>query len=86
MTYFIGGNSSGQVVGQNELDLRQQRVPRSYGPHTGMQRPQEFYIRTGVSHEGTSKTFYIIEGSKPIDHRDQILKLWDEVKTDIYAI
>lgn len=86
MTYFIGGNFSGQVVDQKHLDSKDPVVSKSYGAHTGMTRPRESYIRTSVSSEGNVKTFYIIDGSKPIDHRDQIIDLWDEVETDVYAI
>ncbi|TCB71590.1 hypothetical protein E0H88_03980 [Acinetobacter sp. ANC 4216] len=86
MTYFIGGNFGGQAVDKNHLDLKDQVISKRYGPLTGMERLQESYIRTSVSIKGNVKTFYIIRGSEPADHRDQILKFWDEVETDVYAI
>lgn len=86
MTYFIGGNSSGQLVERKHLDCKDQSISMPFGPLSGMKRPEDRYLRRSVSFHGTIKTFYLIEGSKPIDHRDQIIDLWDKVETDVYAI
>lgn len=86
MTYFIGGPVHGQSLDQNHLDSKESQISVSYGPNTGMQRPTEMYNRTQVSFHGEVKTFYIISNQQPIELRDEILALWDQVKSDIYAI
>ena len=86
MTLFIGGHQHGQFLSKDELDLKPESIPKQYGPRTCMQRPTESYYRTQVSFHGEVKTFYIISGKQPIEMRDEIINLWDQVKSDIYAI
>ncbi|MCT9288098.1 hypothetical protein KTH76_02170 [Acinetobacter baumannii] len=86
MTLFIGGHHHGQFLSKDESDLKLESIPKQYGPRTGMQRPTESYFTTQVSFQGEVKTFYIISGKQPIEMRDEILDLWDQVKSDIYAI
>ncbi|AUM25908.1 hypothetical protein [Acinetobacter pittii] len=86
MSLFIGGHHHGQLLSKDESDLKLESIPKQYGSKTGMQRPTESYIRTQVSFHGEVKTFYIISGKQPIEMRDEIINLWDQVKSDIYAI
>lgn len=86
MSLFIGGHHHGQLLSKDESDLKLESIPKQYGSKTGMQRPTESYIRTQVIFHGEVKTFYIISGKQPIEMRDEIINLWDQVKSDIYAI
>lgn len=84
MTYFIGGGYNGKEVPFDKI--HEQVIVDFSGPTKSVYVQRKQYIRTQVSFHGTVKTFYIIEGCKPIEHRDQILALWESVKTDVYAI
>ncbi|MGB8808430.1 MAG: hypothetical protein WCD17_03575 [Acinetobacter calcoaceticus] len=84
MTYFIGGSWSGQEVAVEKMHNSEIVDFDEKLSFIGQQRKS--YRKLQVSYHGTVKTFFIIEGKKPIDFRDQIIDLWDEVKTDIYAI
>lgn len=84
MTYYIGGTWNGQQVSNEEM-INSEII--DFGEKlnsVGHQR--KIYRKMQVSFHGTVKTFYVIEGKNPIDFRDQIIDLWDQVKTDIYAI
>lgn len=84
MTFYIGGHMSGSLVETEEKDKAQILI--SHSPYTGLSRPVYVYVRRKVSFQGTVKSFYILEAEEPIDHRDLILELWDQVETDIYVI
>ncbi|SDY60280.1 hypothetical protein [Acinetobacter kyonggiensis] len=84
MTYFIGGNWNGQNVPLEELHKNE---ITDFGEKSkGISLNRKLYKKTKINLLGTTKIFYLIEGSKPIDHRDQIIDLWDKVETETYAI
>lgn len=84
MTYFIGGSISGQPVPVEELHKDAICDVNEKMRFAGQER--KYYRKLQISFHGTVKTFYVIDGKKPIDFRDQIIDLWDQVKTDVYAI
>ena len=86
MTYFIGGNSDSEHVSQNDLDQGSTRILKQYGSTNGMSRSSEIYDRTKVSINGDIKTFYIISGKHPKIFKETIVRLWDEVETEVYAL
>ncbi|WP_368568161.1 hypothetical protein [Acinetobacter nosocomialis] len=84
MTYFIGGSWDGKQVPIEEM-INSEIV--DFGEKlNSVGKQRKIYRKMQVSFHGTIKTFYIIEGKNPIDFRDQIIDLWDQVKTDVYAI
>ncbi|MBJ8440044.1 hypothetical protein [Acinetobacter junii] len=84
MTFYIGGSCSGLLVEQQEL--HNDTILKPFGPYTGFSRKHDVYTRRKISFHGTVKTFYLLDSVDPKDCRDQILELWDKVKTDIYTI
>ena len=84
MTYFIGGSYNGEKVATEEL--HKDEIADFGEKINSLQQKRKYYRRTKVSFHGTIKTFYILEGGKPIDHRDAILELWEDTPTDVYAI
>lgn len=86
MTFFIGGNSCGEAVSQNDLDLKLEKIPKKFGQHAGLNRASDVYVRKQLTFQGETKTFYILEGNEPKDFRDKILGKWDWVETDIYSL
>ncbi|MDC5618190.1 hypothetical protein OIN82_14300 [Acinetobacter baumannii] len=84
MTYFIGGSQNGMQVASE--DMHKNKIC-DFGEKlktVGQQR--KYYRKLQISFHGTVKTFFIIDGKTPMGCRDQIIELWDQVKTDIYAI
>lgn len=86
MTFFIGGKFSGTAVGVREIQRGDLVILKPYGSHTGMERPQERYVRTKINLNGDIKTFYILDGEHPSAFKKEIVELWDQVETEVYAI
>lgn len=86
MTYFIGGNSNGFKVDQDNLDCKDSSIVKPFGPLTGMQRKSETYIRTQITFQNETKTFYIIDGKDHKEFHDEIVGKWDWVETDTYSL
>lgn len=83
MTFFIGGKFDGDAVGIE--DLHKSEVGKSYGSGFS-KRPVECYVRTKVNFNGNIKTFYILDGEHPSAFKKEIVELWDQVETEVYAI
>ncbi|MGI1795238.1 hypothetical protein [Acinetobacter sp. YH12041] len=84
MLFYVGGHLNGQEVSFE--DSCNKRVGKPFGPRTGISRPVEYYSRKQINHNGTIKSFYILDGINPQEHREQILQIWNSVDTDVYAI
>lgn len=84
MTYYIGGSKSGQQVASE--DMHNSAICDFGEKLKVVGQERKYYRKMQISFHGTIKTFFVIEGKKPIDCRDQIIELWDQVKTDVYAI
>lgn len=84
MTYFIGGTLHGKKVPQDKL--YDTNIPDWEEKLTTIAAKRKSYKPLKISFEGTIKTFFIIEGAQPIDFRSEILELWTNVPTEVYAI
>ncbi|MBS5201527.1 MAG: hypothetical protein KHY99_15265 [Acinetobacter sp.] len=84
MSYYIGGSKNGQQVSFE--DMHKDDICDFGEKLSSIGQQRKFYRKLQISYHGTVKTFFIIDGKKPIESRDQIIDLWDQVKTDIYAI
>ncbi|AWL18579.1 hypothetical protein DIW83_05820 [Acinetobacter nosocomialis] len=84
MTYYIGGSKSGQQVAFE--DMHNSEICDFGEKLRAFDQQRKYYRKLQISFHGTVKTFFVIDGKKPIDCRDQIIDLWDQVKTDVYAI
>ena len=86
MTFFVGGKFGGTAVGVDKVQRGDLVISKPYGSHTGMERPQECYVRTKINLNGDIKTFYILDGKHPSVFRSEIIELWNRVETEVYAI
>ena len=84
MLFYVGGHLNGQEVSSEDSFKKQ--VGKPFGLKTGMSRPVEYYSRKQINHNGTIKSFYILNGIDPQEYREQILQIWNIVDTDVYAI
>lgn len=86
MSFFIGGSLSGNKVDSSHILNNANRIENILRVKLGSQNEKEYYSKVKVSFNGTVKSYFILDGEEPVRHRDLIIKLWDGVETDIYAI